>query len=123
MIRTKEVMVGVLATAMLMSSLPSHASMVGTEQMLVAESEQASLQKVDAFLASEQVASQLQAWGVAPDEVALRVAALSESELEQLTQTIESNPAGGDGLVIVGIVFVVLLILELVGVTNLFTSF
>jgi hypothetical protein len=34
----------------------------------------------------------------------------------------EQLPAGGDIIAVVGIVFVVLLVLELVGVTNVFTA-
>lgn len=118
--KLKEVLIGFLMTAMLLSSLPAQAGIVGTEQMLAQESHAQSLSTVQTFVASEQVSAQLATWGVAPDLVAERVAALSESELQQLATTIESQPAGGGALVVVGIVFLVLLILELVGVTNVF---
>jgi hypothetical protein len=75
---------------------------------------------VGAFLAAEQVATQLQAWGISPEQVAERVAALSDAELERLAATMNTDPAGGDALALIGAVFVVLIILELVGVTNIF---
>jgi hypothetical protein len=58
---------------------------------------------------------------VSRDEMAQRVAALSDQELHQLAQSMESDPAGGsDVLVILGAIFVALLLLEFVGVTNFF---
>lgn len=118
--KMKQMLAGMLATTMLLSSLPTHAGIVGTEQMLSQDSREVSLGKVQTFMASEQVATQLASLGVAPEMVAERVAALSETELQQLAANIDAQPAGGDALVIVGIVFVVLLILELVGITNIF---
>jgi len=106
--------------SLLLAPLPAGAGIVGTEGMVIQEVRAAQLSKVEAFLAAEQVAAQLQAWGVPPEQVAARVAALSEAELERLAATIETNPAGGDALALIGAVFVVLIILELVGVTNIF---
>lgn len=120
--KMKQALAGMLTVTMLLSSLPVHAGIIGTEQMLAQDSRAISLGKVQTFMASEQVSAQLVSLGVAPDMVAERVAALSETELQQLASSIDSQPAGGDVLIIVGIVFVVLLILELVGVTNIFNS-
>jgi hypothetical protein len=39
-----------------------------------------------------------------------------------LRAQIDSLPAGGDAIAVIGVVFLVLLILELVGVTNIFTK-
>ena len=105
--------------AMLVASMPAHAAIVGTEQMVTQETRAASLAKVETFMASEQVAAQLEAWGVAPEVVSARVAALSDAELQQLAANMETDPAGGV-LVLIGVIFVVLIILELVGVTNIF---
>ena len=121
-IKLKQTLAASLTATMLLSSLPAHAGIVGTEQMLSQDSRAISLGKVQTFMASEQVSAQLLSMGVAPEMVAERVAALSESELQQLASSIDSQPAGGDILIIAGIVFVVLLILELVGVTHVFTS-
>ncbi len=49
-----------------------------------------------------------------------RVAALSEAELAMLADQIGQAPAGGDALAVIGIVFVVLIILELTGVIDIF---
>lgn len=111
--------VNLVMAAMLVASLPAQAAIIGTEQMVTQEARAASLARVETFMASEQVATQLEAWGVAPEAVAERVAALSDAELQQLAANMETDPAGGV-LAVIGIVFVVLLILELTGVTNIF---
>ncbi len=80
------------------------------------------LARVEHALAQEQVQQQLQALGVSQDEAMARVAALSPGELQVLNQRMDELPAGGI-LGLIGAVFIVLPILEVVGVTNVFTSF
>jgi hypothetical protein len=58
--------------------------------------------------------------GVHPAAVEGRLDALSEAEIETLAGRIAEAPAGGDALAVIGIVFVVLIILELVGVIDIF---
>jgi len=109
----------VLAATMITSSLPVHAGIVGTEQMVTQETRATSLSRIESALAGAEVAAQLEAWGVAPEAVAERVAAMSDIELQQLAETMETDPAGGV-LAVIGLVFVVLLVLEVTGATNIF---
>lgn len=118
---TNGVVIALTLVAMLVASLPATAGIVGTEQMVAQELRTHTLDRIDAVLAGENVASQLEAWGVAPEMVHERMAAMSDLELQQLAANMEADPAGGV-LVVIGIVFVVLLILELTGVTNVFRS-
>lgn len=113
------VVVALTLAAMLVTSLPATAGIVGTEHMVAQETRSHTLDRIDVILAEETVASQLVAWGVAPETVRERMAAMSDAELQQLAANMETDPAGGV-LVVIGVVFVVLLILELVGVTNIF---
>ncbi len=112
-------MMALLVAAMLLSTLPAHAGIVGTEQMVSEHARASSLDRIEQVLAGAEVAAQLEAWGVAPEQVAARVAGLSDIELAQLADTIETDPAGGV-LVVIGAVFVVLIILQLMGVLNIF---
>lgn len=105
------------------SLAPAQAAMIGTAQMVQAPARDAQLSTVENFLSRADVRAQLQDWGVAPEAAEARVAALTDAELERLAATIDQQPAGGDVLAVVGVVFVVLLILELVGVTNIFSQF
>jgi hypothetical protein len=71
-----------------------------------------------------EVQSQLQAQGVSLAQAKARVAALSDAEAAQLMAQIESLPAGGDvgGALIsaVLIVFLVLLLTDILGLTKVF---
>jgi Skp family chaperone for outer membrane proteins len=102
---------------------PASAAIVGTEQMLSqSQSEQGARQAVDAFLARAEVLQQMQDWGLNPVDAQQRVAALTESELQTLSTQINELPAGAGALEVIGVVFLVLLILELVGVINVFSA-
>lgn len=115
----KGIVVAMTLAAMLVTSLPAAAGIVGTETMVAQETRSHTLDRIDLILAGETVSSQLVAWGVEPDMVRERMAALSDVELQQLAANMETDPAGGV-LVVIGVVFVVLLVLEMVGVTNVF---
>ena len=99
------------------------AGMIGTAYMLDDESRAASLSRIEVVLARADVASQLEAFGVDQAMVVERLNGLSNAELLELEGRLDSQVAGGDILALIGAVFVVLLILELVGVTNIFKSF
>jgi hypothetical protein len=75
---------------------------------------------VDAALARADVRDQFAEMGVDAAAVEGRLAALSDAEIAVLAGQIENAPAGGDALAVIGIVFVVLIILELVGVIDIF---
>jgi hypothetical protein len=45
---------------------------------------------------------------------------MSDAELETLSKRMQETPAGGGALVVIGAVFVVLMILEFVGVIDIF---
>lgn len=101
----------------------SAAAMIGTEtlasQSLRADTEA----RVQTLLSRDDVQAKLVAWGVDVEKAKSRANAMSDAELQRVAYALDSQPAGGDVIVLVGVVFVVLLILELVGVTNVFTRF
>lgn len=103
----------------------SHAGIIGTAEALRAEApaaeRAANLAKVEAGLARADVRAQLEKYGVDPTQAAERVAALDDVQLADLAGRMDGLPAGGDGiLVVVGVVFVVLIILEYVGAIDIF---
>jgi hypothetical protein len=119
----KQGLVVALCLALLNLSSPrtAEAAIVGTLQAVEASSGRAhDLAVVNATLQRQQVREQMVALGADPAAVADRVARLSDQELRTLAGQMEQAPAGGDALAIVGIVFVVLIILELVGVIDIF---
>ncbi len=99
------------------------AGMIGTAYLLDDESRAASLSSIELVLARQDVGRQLEALGVEKSMIMERLGGLSNAELLELEGQLDSQVAGGDILALIGSVFVVLLILELVGVTNIFKSF
>ena len=116
-----------MAIVMLMTSLPfnfAQAAMVTTDQV-VAQSEVAGERaRVMRFMAREDVRQQLQALGIDPDEAARRTESLSDDEIQQIAQQMDELPAGqgviGVLLFVVIVLFLVLLITDLVGATDVF---
>lgn len=99
------------------------AAMIGTESLASQSLRADTESRVQALLARDDVQAQLVAWGVDADQARERAAAMSDAELQRVATVLDQQPAGGGVLVIIGVVFVVLLVLELVGVTNVFSKF
>lgn len=109
----------VLSLTLATAVQPAAAAMMGTAELAPdVRSEQ--LDRVDRFLARDQVRDLLLAQGVAQEDARARVAALSDTELAMISSQLDELPAGAGGLALIGAVFVILVILEIVGAINLF---
>ncbi|NJN52185.1 MAG: PA2779 family protein [Gammaproteobacteria bacterium] len=100
----------------------AHAGVVGSLAYAQAEARGERIDRISAFLARDQVRSQLANLGVDAGAAELRLQHLTDAELIVLENRISELPAGGDALAVIGVLFVVLLILELVGVTDVFSK-
>lgn len=100
--------------------MPAAASVIGTAEAIAASSQTDSLATVHAAVSRDDVRAKLAELGVDAVQLDGRLAALSEAELAMLADRLDQAPAGGDALAVIGIVFVVLLILELTGVIDIF---
>jgi uncharacterized membrane protein (Fun14 family) len=122
--RQRRSLAWLLATSIFASSLQyaAHAGVISTQEYLAAVDRNAALERIDIVLAREEVRNQLEQLGVDPLAVNERIAALTDQELQLLAVDLEKLPAGGDLLAVVGIAFIVLLILELVGVIDIFNK-
>jgi hypothetical protein len=103
----------------------AQAAMVGTEQIVQQQTGDQGREKIIAFLDRSEVQQQLQSFGVASTDAKARVANLSDSEVQMLAGKIDQLPAGGSAIgTIVGaavFIFIVLLITDILGVTNVFS--
>ena len=99
---------------------PAAAGIVGTADAVAAVQQQDHRAAVQSVLARADVREQMVTLGVDPAEVDARIAALTDAEVATLANRIDGAPAGGDALVVIGIVFVVLMILEFTGVIDIF---
>lgn len=117
----KRLMVLIMSFSLLGISLPSvsYAGIIGTQTLIENQQSNDSQARVEEFIARDNVREQIIALGVDPAEVQDRLSALTAGELRLLEQEIDNLPAGGI-LVVIGIVFVVLIILDLTGVVDIF---
>jgi hypothetical protein len=100
--------------------LSAQAGMLPTDSVVAS----AARDRVATFLSRTDVRAQLESMGVNPADAKARVASLTDDEAAQLAAKIDNLPAGGDGFgALVGallIVFIVLLITDILGVTKVF---
>jgi hypothetical protein len=102
----------------------SSADMIGTQQLVDDHARNSTIARVEALLLRQDVAEQLQTFGVDQAFVESRVNNMTQAELAELEGLLDQHIAGGaDVISVIGVVFLVLLILELVGVTDIFKSF
>jgi hypothetical protein len=99
----------------------AQAAVIDTRTILAIQADSPKTE-VQAFLAREEVRQQMVELGVNPDDASGRVAALTDQELTLLQYHINDLPAGSSALALLGAVFLVLIVLELVGVTHIFSK-
>ena len=92
--RARSFFIGALLASCLLVFSPARAEMIETPELL-APSAEAQRAQVDTFLARADVQRELEALGVSPADAAVRVASLSQAELQVLSSRIDSLPAGG----------------------------
>ena len=101
----------------------SYAGLVGTDQILSADTRSQQISEIRNVLARDDVRKQMLDLGVNPADVEERINALTDAELASLSAGMQDLPAGGSSLLaVIGLVFVILLILELVGAINIFSK-
>lgn len=100
--------------------LPAQAAMVGTGELLHQQSMTNERAKLSAFLQRDEVKKELISVGVSPAQVNERVASLTDDEVMQINHKMDAMPAGGDVLGIVVLVFVIFVITDVIGATDIF---
>jgi hypothetical protein len=123
---TKPVSV-LLTILMLLLTVPYQsalAAMIGTETILDVARGQEARDYLNGVLARADVKNELMAQGIDPQEAKARIDSLPDREVVQLAGQIKQLPAGGDALgAIIGaalVVFIVLLITDIIGFTDVF---
>ena len=117
-----------VAVMMLLMSLPVQtiqAAMIKTETVLTLSTVNDVRENLNQFLKREDVQAIMTAQGISPAEAKARVDSLSDDEIMQIADKMDQLPAGGSAFgVIVGaavFIFVVLLITDILGFTDIFT--
>ena len=96
------------------------AAMIGTEQIHAANAVPGDRERIGAARDRPEVISHLERLGVSKDDAQARVAALSDEEAATLASQIDSLPAGGDIVGALVLIFVVLLVTDILGLTKVF---
>lgn len=99
---------------------PAQAGMVSTGQILAAEQGKLNRDKLASLLEREDLQRQLSGLGVDIQDAKDRVAALTDAEVAQINQRAAQLPAGGDALGVVLLVFIIFIITDAIGATDIF---
>ena len=109
------------ALLMLMPVMGTQAAMLGTDTLITTTQSQQSITELQQLLEREDAQQQLLALGVSPDLVRERVASLSDSELARINQGINTLNAGGESVLgVLLVIFIVFVITDVIGATNIF---
>lgn len=97
------------------------AAMIGTEQIHAANVARSDHARIHAEFDRPEVVAHLERMGVTREDARARVAALSDEEAATLASQIDSMPAaGGDVVGALVLIFVVLLVTDILGLTKVF---
>jgi hypothetical protein len=111
-----------LAAALLGTSItPAQAAMIGTPQVLAAERGSLDRDRLTSLLEREDLQRQLAAMGIDVQQARDRVATLTDAEVAQLNQRVGALPAGGDTILGVFVLLLLILVItDLLGVTDVY---
>ncbi len=113
----------VIASLTLMSvQMPAFADIVSTEQLVAEQRMDSQRDAVRGFLSREDVSAQLMARGVSAADALQRVDSLTQEELTQLAEQIDTLPAGKGAIGLVIGLIVIFMLLDIAGVTDVFPA-
>jgi len=118
------IMVIVTFSTLSIISAPVHATMINTVEIFKQNQHDFSSKSINTFLDRSEVQKYLVAWGVNPEEAKARIGSLSDQEIENIVSRMDQLPAGGDAIgTILGaalVIFIVLVITDILGFTDIF---
>ena len=127
LMKLKKTVAAGLAVLMAMNFVPlglAQAEMITTDQVLQDTDPSGDRARLETFLSREDVQGQLIRLGIDPEEAASRMTSLTDEEIRQIAGRLDKLPAGEGGIgVIVGavvLIFLVLLITDLLGLTDVY---
>jgi hypothetical protein len=100
--------------------MTAQAGMVATDEIISSPVAASNRDKVNTYLARDDVRQALQSQGVSPVAATERVSAMSDTEVAQLAGRVDQAPAGGEVLGLIFTVFIVLLVTDIMGLTKVF---
>ena len=104
----------------LMPMLPAQAAMIGNEQVINQHQQSQTRDSLQQLLDQQSARQQLQALGVSPELVKNRIDSLTDSELARINRHVDTLDAGGSVLGILLVIFIVFVITDVIGATDIF---
>lgn len=101
-------------------ALPLQAAMIGTDALVQQQQSTMDRERLLQLLERDDVQQQLVALGVETADATARVAQLTDNEVQQLNARLGELPAGGDVLSLAVLVFLVFVITDVIGATDIF---
>lgn len=98
----------------------AQAGMIGTETVVNAAQAQQNRERLHSALSRDDVQAQLLARGVDPTQVQARVDSLTDEEVQTLASNMDQLPAGSGVVGALVLIFLVLLVTDLLGLTNVY---
>ncbi|UYO74652.1 PA2779 family protein [Halomonas qinghailakensis] len=95
-------------------------NLVSTQSVLAGDRADADRERINDILSRADVQEQLLKQGVNLDDVEARVAALSDAEAQQMAEQLEQLPAGAGVIGALFAVFVILLVTDILGLTDVY---
>ena len=100
--------------------LPAQAAIIGNDHIVNQGLSNQTRDGLHQLVEQETVQQQLQEWGVNPDQIKSRIARLTDAELARINQQVNDLHAGGDVLGILLVLFLVFVITDIFGATDIF---
>ena len=100
--------------------IPAQAAMIGNEQIINQHSQGQTRDSLQQLLDQQSARQQLQSLGVSPDQIKSRIDSLTDSELARINRHVDTLDAGGSVLGILLVIFIVFVITDVIGATDIF---
>jgi hypothetical protein len=103
-----------------MPLLTAQAAMIGNQQIISQNQPHQTRDSLQQMLEQQVAQQHLQAWGVSPEQIKSRIDNLTDAELARINHQVNDLRAGGDVLGILLVIFLVFVITDIIGATDIF---
>ena len=105
----------------IMPMAPLQAAIIGNEALINQAPSALTRDNMQELLGQESARQQMQAWGVSPELITARINRLTDAELARINQEADTLKAGGTNVLgVLLIIFIVFVITDVIGATNIF---
>ena len=100
--------------------LPAQAAIIGNDQVVNRGLSHQTRDGLQQLFKQESAQQQLQEWGVNPEQIKSRIDRLTDAELARINQQVNDLQAGGDVLGVLLVLFLVFVLTDIFGATDIF---